>query len=132
MKQMRRFLSMFNVPLTSSTVMRYDAYMLNNEDSYTGTKRLAGDLGKEWLGVVKACLEATGRFHGEFAGAWVWQDMKEKMGGENERPFPNLKPLVSYGILQKTGSSRGGRRAYYVMPDKEGVERALRELEAMK
>lgn len=108
--------------------MHYDASMQEKVNSYTGTKRLAGDLGEKWVRVVRVCVEASKRFHGEFAGAWVWQDMKEKIGDET-RPFPNLKPLVSYGILQKTGSSRGGRRAYYVMLDIAEVERALTELE---
>lgn len=42
--------------------------------------------------------------------------------------FPGLRVFVSYGILQKTSSSRGGRRAYYIMPDVEGVKKALQEL----
>src|SRR5262249_31740115 len=38
----------------------------------------------------------------------------------------------AYGILEKVGeTARGGRRAYYQMPNREGVERALRELGAL-
>ena len=42
------------------------------------------------------------------------------------RWIPNLRILVSYGLLEKSGpSTRGGRRAYYRMPDRPGVEKAL-------
>jgi predicted transcriptional regulator len=37
-----------------------------------------------------------------------------------------LRRLVAYGLLEKAGeSTRGGSRAYYRIPDREGVERAL-------
>jgi hypothetical protein len=35
--------------------------------------------------------------------------------------------LVTHGLLRRTGGSRGGRRAYYVMPDPKGVRNALQE-----
>ena len=41
---------------------------------------------------------------------------------------PNLRVLGAYGIVQKSGSSRGGQRAYYRMADLQGVKRALTEL----
>jgi hypothetical protein len=87
-------------------------------------KRLVGDHPeKEWLLIVRACLAQAERTRGEFAGAWALQEAN-KLGVEW---FPNLRPLVSCGVLRKTGGSRGGRRAYYVMPDPEGVKRALEE-----
>lgn len=58
----------------------------------------------------------------EFAGAWV----VERLGAW----VPSLRPLASRGIVVKTDTARGGRRAYYTMPDREGVGRALAELEA--
>ena len=78
---------------------------------------------KHWAEILRACLIEAERCHGEFAGAWVLQEAK-KQGIDW---FPNLKPLVSYGVLTRTGGSRGGRRAYYVMPDPEGVKSALQE-----
>jgi hypothetical protein len=42
---------------------------------------------------------------------------------------PSLRPLGAAGIVEKSGDTvRGGRRAYYRMPDVDGVERGLREL----
>jgi len=79
-------------------------------DGYNGVKRLP---------IVKECYDAANRYV-EFAGAWV----AGKIGW-----FPGLRLLVKYGILQKEGESvRGGRRAYYTMPDRSGVEKALHEL----
>jgi hypothetical protein len=95
---------------------------------YEGTIRLAmenryyrGMFGGQydWLEVVKACYEVAGRVD-EFAGAWI----ANKIGW-----FPSLRKLVKYGILEKRGETvRRGSRAYYAMPDRSGVERALREL----
>jgi hypothetical protein len=40
--------------------------------------------------------------------------------------LPNLRVLVSYGLIEKAGeSSRGGRRAYYRFAAKEKVKEAL-------
>lgn len=96
---------------------------------YIGPKRLLADLPEWWLDVIEECLyaaDAAQRFNGEFPGARVWRALREK----NKHPFPNLKPLVTYGILEKTESSRGGRRAYYAMPDRDGVRRALADLKS--
>jgi len=100
--------------------------LLMKSRGYIGTKRLVADR-PDWIEVVEECLKTSDeaqRYNGEFPGARVWKVMKEK----NKYLFPNLKPLVTYGILRKTDSSRGGRRAYYVMPDRNGVRRALTEL----
>jgi hypothetical protein len=63
---------------------------------------------------------------GEFASSWV----ANKLRAENkvEKWFLGLRTLVKYGILEKTETVRAGRRAYYRMPDPEGVKRALDEL----
>ena len=72
-----------------------------------------------WLDVVKTCcIEAAET--DQFAGAWVFW----RLG----RWFPSLRTLVRYGILEKVGTSRGGRRAYYRMPRREEVRRALQDL----
>lgn len=79
----------------------------------------------DWLKVVKGCYEEARRLEGRsFAGAWV----VDKVGW-----FPGLRMLEKYGILKKEGETvRGGRRAYWTMPDMDGVGRALRELGYMK
>jgi hypothetical protein len=98
--------------------------MMENISGRDAVKRLLGDHPeKEWLLIVRACLAESQRTRGEFAGTWALQEAN-KLGIQW---FPNLRPLVSCGVLRKTGGSRGGRRAYYVMPDPEGVKRALEE-----
>ena len=94
--------------------------MLNG---YDGVKRLSKD-NPEWLPIVKACLICAKEYH-EFAGSWAYDEAKKLGVGW----FPNLRKLASYGILKHTKTPRGGKRAYYIIPDIEGVERALKELE---
>lgn len=91
---------------------------------YKGVMRLAHENPK-WIPVVQATLETSKSTKGDFAGAWVLNRAKEK--GVNW--FPNLRILVAYGILQKEGTARAGRRAYYTMPDPDGVQQALTELQ---
>lgn len=95
-------------------------------NGYDAVMTLAGDpdRGSKWLPVVAAAYwqaRRTAAYGGRFAGAWVLHDL----GGW----VPSLRPLAALGILQKSGDTvRGGRRAYYRMPDPDGVERALRTL----
>jgi hypothetical protein len=88
------------------------------QSAYRAVKVLARER-PEWLDVVRACYDEAA-VTDEFAGAWV----VKRLG----RWFPSLRILGRYGILQKVDSSRGGRRAYYRMPDREEVGRALRDL----
>jgi SOS-response transcriptional repressor LexA len=92
---------------------------------YTGTVRLLHDDPK-WAPIVAAALEKAKVLNGQgMAGAWVLALAKER----GILWLPNLRKLVSYGILEKEGeSTRGGRRAYYIMFDMEGVEAALIEM----
>lgn len=84
----------------------------------------------DWLPVVRAaCAQAREAepYGGEFAGSWVLQKMTQLTGEPAWRP--GLRLLVAYGLLEKSGeSTRGGRRAYYRMPDRAEVEAALKEL----
>jgi hypothetical protein len=89
---------------------------------YNAVKRLARER-PDWLPIVEACFEEAKETNGEFAGAWVLERARRKGIGW----FPNLRLLVSYGILKHEDTVRGGRRAYYTMPDPEGTEKALRE-----
>lgn len=91
---------------------------------YTGVMRLAHENAK-WIPIVQAALETAKSTKGDFAGAWVLSKAKEK--GVNW--FPNLRILVTYGILQKEGTARAGRRAYYTILDINGVELALSEID---
>lgn len=98
--------------------------MLTNE-----TERAVYRLAAEhpaWLPVLEAAVvvaEQQEGCGGEFAGAWVLEQLRHSGGA---RWVPNLRLLVSHGLLEKSGpSSRGGRRAYYRMPDREGVVEAI-------
>jgi hypothetical protein len=80
----------------------------------------------EWIPVLEAAVAVAERSEpigGEFAGAWVLDEVRAR-GGPSW--FPNLRILASHGLLEKSGAStRGGRRAYYRMPDREAVARAV-------
>jgi hypothetical protein len=80
----------------------------------------------DWLAVLEAAVAVAGvaeEHGGEFAGAWVVDELARRGAG---RWVPNLRIFVSYGLIEKSGpSTRGGRRAYYRMPDRKGVESAL-------
>jgi hypothetical protein len=80
----------------------------------------------DWLPVLEAAagvaaeLEPNG---GEFPGSRVVDELARR---GSPRWIPNLRILVSYGLLEKSGpSTRGGRRAYYRMPDRAAVVKAL-------
>lgn len=84
----------------------------------------------DWIPVLRAACERARKsepYGGEFAGRWVLQELSKQTGKPAWRP--GLRLLVGYGLLEKVGAStRGGRRAYYRMPDRGAVERALEDL----
>ena len=83
----------------------------------------------DWIPVLRAaCVQArqTEQTCGEFAGTWVLSELAKGTGHPEWRP--GLRLLSSLGLLEKTDTARGGRRAYYRMPDREAVERALEEV----
>ena len=81
----------------------------------------------QWVPVLEAVLRVAERaepYGGEFAGAWVLDELSERSG--HATWLPNLRVLVSYGFVEKTGdSTRGGRRAYYRCPGARAIGRAL-------
>src|SRR2546423_11591836 len=97
-------------------------------DPEVAVRRLAREH-PDWLPVLEAALTvaAEAEAHGgEFPGAAVVAEVGRR---GTPRWIPNLRILVSHGLLEKSGpSTRGGRRAYYRIPDREGVEKALRRL----
>ncbi len=84
----------------------------------------------QWLPVLEAVLTVAERAEpcgGEFAGAWVLDELEQRTG--HATWLPNLRVLVSYGFLEKAGeSTRGGRRAYYRCVGAEAIARALTRL----
>lgn len=83
----------------------------------------------EWLSVLEAALVVAERcepYGGEFAGAWVLEELKQQTG--HPVWLPNLRVLISYGFLEKAGeSTRGGRRAYYRFTDRKTIGSVLAE-----
>lgn len=81
----------------------------------------------DWLPAVAAATRVAERVEphgGEFAGSSVLSEL----GG---RWVPNLRILVAYDLIEKSGpSTRGGRRAYYRMDDWREVRSALAEWES--
>ena len=102
-------------------------------NGYIGALRLGREQ-PSWIPAIQASLvlarrstkDSRNTTH-EFAGAWVLDELQRRVA--KDAWFPNLRILVSYGVLQKSGeSTRGGQRAYYRMPDPDGVSRALSDL----
>lgn len=105
---------------------------------YVGVRQLALQ-SPDWLPVVRAALTTAETTGNRFAGAWVvdeferikWPGMAYGgvYGGTRVTMVPGLRKLTTFDILEKDGpSTRQGRRAYYRMPDPDGVRRALEEL----
>ncbi len=110
-------------------------YFMNEIKLTTKTDQAVCRLAAErpdWLEVLEAAAAVAERsepYGGEFAGAYVVKELAGRPG--QRRHIPNLRLLVSYGLLKKSGpSSRGGSRAYYRMPDRTGVANALEALHA--
>lgn len=82
--------------------------------------RSPGTVDVDWLKVVRGCYEEAESQGGtRFAGSRVY---KRRGTGW----FPGLSSLVERGILRKVDKT--SRLTFYVMPDREGVARALGEL----
>jgi hypothetical protein len=85
----------------------------------------------DWIPVLRAAVDVARRseqFGGEFPGRRVLQALGDQTGRPEWRP--GLRLLAAYGLLEKSGeSTRGGRRAYWRMPDRAGIEVALRQLD---
>ncbi len=88
----------------------------------------------DWLPVLRAACTVAERIgpDGEFAGRWVLQEYaKQTRKTVTEAWKPGIRRLDAYGLISKSGAStRGGKRAYYRMPDREEIERTLAELDA--
>jgi hypothetical protein len=76
---------------------------------------------------LEVAVEVANEHEGwqRFAGA----EVNGRLLASGLRPFPNLRVLAGYGLIVKVGeTTRGGKRAYWWMPDRAGVEHALEEL----
>jgi hypothetical protein len=95
-------------------------------DAETAVSALVNDR-PEWIPVLEAACAVSDRveaFGGEFAGAWVIDELERRTGRRTW--LPNMRLLVSYGLIEKVGeSSRGGRRAYYRFSAKQSIKNAL-------
>ena len=99
----------------------------------TDVQRGVGNLAAErpdWIPVLEAAIAVSERvdpYGGEFAGAWVIDELEHLAGRRTW--LPNLRVLLTYGLVEKVGeSTRGGRRAYYRMPARKAITEALARL----
>ena len=92
----------------------------------TRVRRLLHEHPEERPLLQAACDQARKCEPGDFAGSWVLQEMAQQTGKPAWRP--GLRRLSAFGLIEKTDTSRGGRRAYYRMPDRPAVEQVLAEL----
>lgn len=97
-------------------------YTMNAISGYKAVKRLAHER-PELLPIVRVCFDMAKTTDNDFAGKWVLKKFVD-----TDIKLSNLRSISSFGIIVKTGSARGGTRAYYSMPDIKGVEKALDEL----
>ena len=95
---------------------------MNAVSGYKAVNRLAHER-PELLPVVRVCLDMAKTTDNDFAGKWVLKKFVD-----TDLKLSNLRSISSFGIIVKVGSARGGTRAYYSMPDLEGVEKALKAL----
>lgn len=100
---------------------------------YDGVMKLKEER-PEWLSIAKLCCDISSE-NQRFPGSWVIYRAGQlglppvvKILEPDVYWLPSLKLLVRYGILKHEYSTRGKKRAYYSMSDREGVEKALREL----
>lgn len=109
-------------------LMTYDVTMAVVEERQA-VGRLAAEH-PDWLAVLEAALAVANRSEpsgGEFAGSWVLQELVSRAG--RRQWIPNLRLLVTYGLLEKSGeTTRGGRRAYYRFVNRQAVEVALEQV----
>jgi hypothetical protein len=105
-----------------------DRVMSDLRDTGKAVRELAYEH-PDWIPVLRAACVVAERTEGfEFAGRWVLQEWQREAGTPSAWQ-PGLRRLVAYGLIEKVGeSTRGGRRAYYRMPDRLAVERALEEI----
>jgi hypothetical protein len=84
----------------------------------------------DWLPVLQAACIWSARAerlgNGEFAGTYVLRELNRLVG--HPAWTPGLRVLQAYGLIERVGSARGGRRAYYKMPYREAIEQALADI----
>jgi hypothetical protein len=92
--------------------------------------RLAEDR-PDWLPILRAAVTVAERiepYGDRFAGRWVLEQWIREEAPTNPHK-PGLRTLAAFGLIEKDGpSTRGGRRAYWRMPDRAGVDEALKDL----
>jgi transcriptional regulator with XRE-family HTH domain len=89
-----------------------------NMSAYDRTIRLGRERNVIALALLKCCVDYLLKFgrDAEFHATAV-------LGG---MPVINMRSLTAMGLIEKVSASR--RHVYYRMPDFEGIERALRDL----
>jgi len=104
------------------------------ESGYNAVQRVAREQRPQWLGVIRACHDAIAE---QVAGGNVEYTCPAWIKNFTGVQVRSLRPLVAWGVLERKrwGVVDGhdldaSGRAYYLMPDRPGVARALVELGA--
>lgn len=100
--------------------MGYQAIMRLTRDPKLMINRPWHSKKLDWLEVVRACYEEANRLEGRSSTGSTAFD---KVGW-----FPGLRKLERYGILRHDPELTNERETWWIMPDIDGVRRALREL----
>jgi hypothetical protein len=87
-------------------------------NGYDAVMRIARDH-PAWLPSVRVCYQHPSA---EFKGQYILEKL-------NARPGPTLRPLEQWGVLERVRLVAGGHHAWYRLRDRDGVGRALRELQ---
>jgi hypothetical protein len=99
---------------------------------YEAVQRVADEHHHAWRGVIRACHDAIEK---QVARGDVDHTCAKWIKDSTGVQVSTLRPLVDWGVLahKRWGTDdleRSGRRVYYLMPDRTGVDRALAELGA--
>jgi len=105
-----------------------------DSSGYNAVQGVAREQCPEWLGVIRACHDAIEK---QVAAGNVEHTCPAWIKGHTGLQVRSLRPLVAWGVLERKrwGVVDGQNldasgRAYYLMPDRPGVARALAKLGA--
>jgi hypothetical protein len=97
-------------------------------DGYAAVMRVA-DVRPELLVLVVAIHEIVGQFGNHFSGSAALNHARS-IAPDASLP-PTLRPLSATGMIEKSGGSKQGHRAFYRLVDPAGVGRGLENLKGV-
>jgi hypothetical protein len=100
---------------------------------YEAVRRVAREQRPSWLTTIRACHDTIEK---QVAAGLVDHTCARWVKNHTGVRVASLRPLVVWGVLERKrwgvvdghDLDTGGRRVYYLMPDRSGVARALADL----